>query len=933
MSVAFRREFLGASAIVRVDAAFGADLTVNSASWSWTDITSDVLYAGYAGVTISPMGRSEGSSTAQPSGFAFAVKNDTGNYTVGNPSSAYYPNVTRNTPVRVVVNLGAGDTVRVQGYANGWTPSWDVSGDHSIVEVSCSGVLRRLQQGSPAVQSAIYRSTISAPGLVKYVPMEEDAGAVRMSALGYKPQNAIFGGTVQFAGDATLGGAKQAVVLNSASYLGIATNPRAYGGHWQVDWFMKFTGSDPAAETTIMRCWTNSGTVQVVDAVYGGGGWGVRVYAAHMAVAGSAIFTIPVGLSSGWWHWRLMAHDGGSGGTDLQVVVFPVAGTAGSSGPVTIASSTPGNLTSANVIPNANLNGVAMCHWAIYDQWNFSAVDNSADGYAGEDPVTRIERLAAEEGIEISTIGTSNVTMGAQKPSTVMALLREAETADGGVLFDGSNAGLSYIAESTRLNAGISLALDASLKNIIGPPAATHDDQRDLNRATVSLPAGGSSVFEQVSGALGSDEIGVYETSLTANLETDSQALDLASWDVHLGQADGLRYPSLSLDLIGIAKQAGSSSIPSSWLGLTVGSRIEVSNLRSVAPTFPPGAVDVLLEGWSETITPKTWRATANCSPFGPWDVGTLDGYPPDCGASVLGTAMNSATTSMDVLVSDDCLWSHAGGDFSITVGGEEMTVTAASVTTTTTPALVAVGTADSSDGSTGPTVTPGLPGGLTAAGNLLLMFASCRDTNAVDTDMYVTGASGWKKIIDGVNFVFFSKVHSGSETTPTVHHSSAITGDTMIAQIASFSGKWGDPASQLVAAAQQLNAAAQNIAYPELPIDLGGVLIIWAGWKADDWTSVATLGGVTEISEATSVAGNDAGQVWDYNTSAGVPTVGGGSFVVTGGTSQISRGCVFALRSVYQTLTVTRHVNGISRAHSLGEAVHVTHPLVPTRQ
>jgi hypothetical protein len=183
------------------------------------------------------------------------------------------------------------------------------------------------------------------------------------------------------------------------------------------------------------------------------------------------------------------------------------------------------------------------------------------------------------------------------------------------------------------------------------------------------------------------------------------------------------------------------------------------------------------------------------------------------------------------------------------------------------------------------------------------------------------------------VNFVFFAKVHSGSETTPTVHHSSAITGDTMIAQIASFSGKWGDPASQLVAAAQQLNAAAQNIAYPELPIDLGGVLIIWAGWKADDWTSVATLGGVTEISEATSVAGNDAGQVWDYNTSAGVPTVGGGSFVVTGGTSQISRGCVFALRSVYQTLTVTRHVNGISRAHSLGEAVHVTHPLVPTRQ
>jgi hypothetical protein len=110
-------------------------------------------------------------------------------------------------------------------------------------------------------------------------------------------------------------------------------------------------------------------------------------------------------------------------------------------------------------------------------------------------------------------------------------------------------------------------------------------------------------------------------------------------------------------------------------------------------------------------------------------------------------------------------------------------------------------------------------------------------------------------------------------------------------------------------------------------------VLLIWAGWKADDWTSVATLGGITEISEATSVAGNDAGIVWDYNTSAGVPTVVGGSFVVTGGTSQISRGCVFALRSVYQTLTVTRGVNGITRAHAVGEEVHVTDPLIFSRQ
>jgi hypothetical protein len=933
VSVAFRRDLLGASSIVRVDAAFGADLTLNSAAWSWTDITSDVLYADYAGVTISPMGRSDESSTAQPSTFAFALKNTTGNYTVDNPSSIYYPNVARNTPVRVVINIGGGDVVRAQGYANGWKPSWDSSGRFAIVQVSCSGSLRRLQQGSPSVQSAIYRSTIAAPGLVEYAPMEEDSGATRISAVGVHPQNAVFGGTVTPAGEQTLGGAKQAVVLNAGSYLGIGCAPHAFGGHWQVDWFMKFTGSDPAAETIVMRCWTTNVAAQVVDAVYGAGGWGIRVYAAHGVAAGSSIFTIPVGLDTGWWHWRVMAHDGGSGNTDYQVVVFPAdLSSGGSAGPLTIAT-VPGNLTSANVLPSAAFDGVAMCHWAIYDQWNFSVVDESGDGYDNEDANTRLERIALEESVELAINGAASlIPMGPQKPGTVMALLREAETADGGVLFDGLSAGLSYIPEFSRYNASPSLTLNATSKHITGAPAPTHDDQRDVNRVTVQLTSGGSATYQQTGGPLGSDAIGIYETSLSANVHDEGDAYQLAAWRVHLGQAGGLRYPQLVLDVIGAVAHTGSVSIATQWLGCTVGSRIDMQNLRTVTSTFPPGTVELLLEGWSEKITPKTWNVTANCSPFGPWDVGNLDSYQLDCGASVTGSTMTTSSTTVDVLVSDDCDWSHPS-DFSITIGGEEMTVTAVSATAATTPALVATGTAASSDGFVTRTISPGLPAGATTAGNLLVMLASCRDTNAITTGMYITGATGWKKIIDGVNFAIFAKVHSGSETTPTLNilPFTSIVGDTMIAQIASFSGKWGDPKSQLIAVSHQLNASAQDIAYPEIQVNLGNFLAFWTGWKADDWTSVASP--ATEIGEPDSTSGNDAGIVWSFASSATPVGLGAGSFVVTGGAAAISRGCVFALRYQYQTLTVTRGVNGITRAHGLGEEVHVTHPLILTRQ
>lgn len=935
MSVAFRREFLGASSIIRVDAAFGADLRLNSLGWTWTDITSDVLYADYAGITINPIGRTDPFSAAPPSSFTFALKNTSGNYTVGNPSSIHYPNVARQTPIRVVLNFGAGDIVRAQGYANGWTPSWDASGKFATVEVSCSGALRRLNQGSPAIQSAIYRSTVGAPGLVTFAPLEDPSGSTSIAVLSRQPQNALTTGTVTFAGDSTLGGAKQAIVLSSSSYIGLATQGHSFGGHWQVDWFYKFTGSAPAAETVVMRCWAGSGSVAFIDAVYGGGNWGIRVYDRAGTSLGTAITAPPTGQASGWWHWRVFGQDGGSGGTDYKLVTFPadLSGAGAASSPVTIASTKPGNLTAAVVLPAAGLDGVAMSSWALYDQANFSAVDESGDGYDGENAVSRLQRLAAEEGVELTvTGGDSLILMGPQKPDTLINLLRACETADGGVLFDGQNAGLSYITEFQRYNMTSPLTLNAATKTA-GVPAPAHDDQRDLNRATVSLISGDSATFEQFSGPLGSDTVGVYETSLTANLHDLATAYQLAAWKVHLGQAGGLRYPQLTLDVIGAVKHAGSSSIATLWAASTIGDRIDLTNLRTVTSTFPPGDVRLAIEGWAETITPKTWKVTANCSPFQPWDVGVLDTNRGDCGASVTGSTMTTSSTTVDVLVSDGCNWSHAGGDFDVIIGGEQMTVTAVSATAASTPALVATGTAASSDGFSTRTISPGLPGGATAAGNLLLMLLCVRDTNALDTDTYITGATGWKKIIDEVQLVVWAKVHSGSETTPTVNipEFDVIVGDTMIAQIASFSGKWGDPESQLIAAEQQLNASAQDIAYPALQITLGNSLAIWAGWKADDWTSVASP--ATEIGEPDSTSGNDAGIVWAYASTATPTSLGSGSFVVTGGASAISRGLVFALRYQYQTLTVTRGINGITRAHPLGEEVHVASPLLPSRQ
>jgi hypothetical protein len=104
--------------------------------------------------------------------------------------------------------------------------------------------------------------------------------------------------------------------------------------------------------------------------------------------------------------------------------------------------------------------------------------------------------------------------------------------------------------------------------------------------------------------------------------------------------------------------------------------------------------------------------------------------------------------------------------------------------------------------------------------------------------------------------------------------------------------------ATVMAASAALLNSSAQNIAYPGLAApSASGCAVVVAGWKQDDWTSVATLAGMSEIGEGASTVGDDAGIVWDYLIQAAASTVGSGSFAVTGGAVAISRALALVLR------------------------------------
>jgi hypothetical protein len=290
-----------------------------------------------------------------------------------------------------------------------------------------------------------------------------------------------------------------------------------------------------------------------------------------------------------------------------------------------------------------------------------------------------------------------------------------------------------------------------------------------------------------------------------------------------------------------------------------------------------------------------------------------------------LAAALTTTATSMSVAVGIQAGQKQAIPRFITTaghyptlmkVGGEHVNVTAMAAATTIT--FVATGTAAHADDAS---VVPGLPASM-AAGDLMILFAAARNTGLG------TPPAGWSTVnIPNADFSLLVKVHSGSESAPTVAFVSGGAGNTCSAQITAFRGAFSIPGT-VVRAVGQENVSAQNVAYPAMrvPKEHTNCLILYLGRKRDDWTGVTSPG--TEISEPSSTLGNDQGLVWAYQIQTTPTDIAAGSFTVSGGAAATSDGAVVAIRSNVQVATVTRSVNRIVKAHSAGSGVELVAPI-----
>lgn len=614
-----------------IEIAWGADLTASDTTWTWTDITTDVRQD--PGIDIS-LGRSDEASTSQPASCKFTLNNTGAKYSLG-PQSPNSPFVRRGTPIRVRVrpSLAAPYTTMFQGNAVSWKPGWNLKGNVPVVQLEAAGSLRRLLQGATPIESPIRRYLRTLSSTVAYWPMEEGTQAQQFESgiTGGLPMT--WTGTPKLAGNTDFPAARPIPVMSTAILNGTV---RAYTPAADYSQSVRLLVSFPQAGTVV------SSFAQLAKIYFGGGTAGSLVlYYATGGLLGLKAFA-PDGTLL--YDTGAVAFLVDSGKVFLSVEMYTSGGNVyvginqmrlGERFYVAIAGTlayagTLGPITSVTISPYGEHPQAAVGHVAVLNTRSSTVGTDLTDayqqmnGYPAESTTTRVSRLCSENNIPLTLVsivgdGSSqaSATMGPQEIADPIALLRSCELAARGNLCDGLGAGLYYRTRGSLESQAAALTIAASSLQLADGFQPADDDQRLVNKATVTRTGAGAQVAEDANGLLGSAVVGTYQVSDTVNVATDEGAALHASWLVSRGTVVGYRYPTVPIDL------RATPSLAAAWLAVVPGSRIDVTGVSSILAGHPAGTVSLLVEGVSHRFKDGEWTGVAKCSPYDVWMIGS----------------------------------------------------------------------------------------------------------------------------------------------------------------------------------------------------------------------------------------------------------------------------------------------------------------------
>lgn len=646
-------------------------------------------------------GGQDETTNQNPGTVSLYLWNEDGYLTPGNPRSPWWTQDGtgwgRNTELRILV----GDNVRFHGEVSEIVPEWpqgDISDDltdeelddlgavdvgrlgYAIVNITASGLFRRLGQRTKPLRSAIQRRVTSPTYLDRiadYWPMEDGSDAHAFasglpSSAGSLPQMQTVGWAL--ASDDSLWGS-QALPSVSSGGAGSATAVLAsdrramLDGQWVVEWNMRIPRAPEELSTEIRVEVNSTGTYPRwrVTIGYTAGSTYLLVQAFTRSGASavhSTLTDVEHLFGDPWTTFRLRVDEPSLGNVGWSLVWGQVTTGAdtlfGFSDTETGDAGTPISVTVA--VSDAPPAGVSVGHLIVHDGIDQFWLVGPDVGWQDEGSTPRFARICDEQHVPRITsrygpagsgLEDSSTTrkMGVQRPLSTLALLQEAADTENGVLIEVRDSlDLQVVARGARYNRVPVFNLDARDKSQIANPfAPVTDDQSVANDVTASKIDGTSFRVADPRIDAGED-IAVYDQAVSFSMFDDDLVKHYAGWWYHLGTHDGARYPQVTIDLAvcGDTLTTGSVSMIDAWLAAhPLQDRFTISNLPPQHPSYP--TVDLIIEGYTETLSPHGWTVTLNCSPAKPWDVARWEVDRYASAGSELVTAIDVDDTTFDV--------------------------------------------------------------------------------------------------------------------------------------------------------------------------------------------------------------------------------------------------------------------------------------------
>lgn len=661
--------------------------TAPSISGTWTQLGNPVVVAGTTSIfnSTSPVTVGDGSGgffSPAAEFFRFELRSGINGSVVANP------NFTTQTVGATSFADSAGRTWSMSGAAAitnrqtrfaGEIPDWpaeaDTSGQDVYITVEAAGILRRLGQGRPALDSTLRRRI---PGFspVAYWPMEDGpvatqsyspiSGVLPMSLTGF-----VYGSDDSLPGSAALPAAGASATLTAGV-------PPTTAGEWQVECVYNLDAMPTTlSEMLLVR---TTGTASRIR---------VRISTGHVDLqgldpAGDEVFLANVTAPDFTGAWtRLQIKTQTSGGTVTATVRWITIGGGGFATNATYAG-TAGYVTQISGTYGATLEGLRLGHVSILKTQSDAPYSGADQGFNGDTAGQRMQRLGTEESVAVASRGQTRAQsrLGPQRPQVLVALLQEAADSDHGILHEARDRiGLQYLGRGALENQPPTavLAYDTDLMPGLSP---ADDGLASANDVTVTREGGssGRAVLEEGKLSVLAPPLGIgpYPDSVSLSLYTDAQTVLHAGWLMHLGTVDEARYP-----VVNIALQRN-PELAEQVLALDSGARMQITG----APArFQPDAIDLLVQGYTETLSQYVWSFAFNCTPASPYTVGVLedpDNSRADTDRSTLVTNLTSTATTAWVLTDRATAyprWIDTAGyashfPFDVSMGGEVATTT-----------------------------------------------------------------------------------------------------------------------------------------------------------------------------------------------------------------------------------------------------------------